>query len=241
TRMPTLLDLPDETLLAIFLQPRLSYNDLKRISRTCKKLHSIEQDESLDSKLFRKGLPPSPPPPTSRSKSKPKISEAVVLCKKGDNVKFHPIFNEVQSLVEVSLDGVVVVLDNPGIDDGQGGFKYGGSREVRVEELECFNEYATSPPCRSLKWLMGGCEGAQNPCGVTVQEAINAAVESWNAELDEDEAAGYLAFHDLPDLEPGETLCYFDTLSDHRFWEGMSSARCFEDDEVCFTPASFGS
>jgi len=41
--MPTFIDLPDETILDIFLEPLLDYNDLKRISRTCKKLRRLEQ------------------------------------------------------------------------------------------------------------------------------------------------------------------------------------------------------
>ncbi|GAA5986817.1 hypothetical protein JCM5350_005250 [Sporobolomyces pararoseus] len=232
--MPTLLDLPDETLLAIFLQPRLSYFDLKRVSRTCKKLHAIEQDESLDAKLFRKGLPPSPP--RSKSKSKSKKADRLVLCKKGDNVKYHPIFAAVESLVETSLDDVFGPVSGPKIDDGQGGFKYGGDREVQVEELACLDEYATSPPCRSLQWFMGGSMDVQNSRGVTGREALTAAVDSWNAEVDD-----YEPDSDDSTFEADEKPCYMQLLSDHRFWEGMSYAKCEKDDEVCFRPTPFGS
>jgi len=39
----TLVHLPDETILDIFLDPLLDYKDLKRISRTCRKLRGLEQ------------------------------------------------------------------------------------------------------------------------------------------------------------------------------------------------------
>ncbi|GAA5863557.1 hypothetical protein JCM5353_000678, partial [Sporobolomyces roseus] len=83
--MSSIVTLPDEILLILLLSPQLDYKDLKRISRTCKKLHTFEQAEELDSKMFRKGLPP---PPTSSSSSTAK--DKVVLVEKGTKVKYHP-------------------------------------------------------------------------------------------------------------------------------------------------------
>jgi hypothetical protein len=51
----TLLHLPDEFILNIFLDPRLDYMDLKRVSRTCRRLHGIEKVSTV-LKLVLKGL-----------------------------------------------------------------------------------------------------------------------------------------------------------------------------------------
>ncbi|GAA5969050.1 hypothetical protein JCM3765_005279, partial [Sporobolomyces pararoseus] len=263
TRMPTLLDLPDETLLAIFLQPRLSYNDLKRISRTCKKLHSIEQDESLDSKLFRKGLPPSP--------------SSLVLCTKGIKVDYHPILDKA-SLTETELDDVILFVDSPRREksgdtgseeteegEEEDGEEDNGYRVIKVKDVAAFNEYATSPPCREIVWEMGGKPRISNPRGVTVRDAVVAAVEMWSSEPgeevreqlamslgigpyseeteDEDEAYRIVKEELIESMgmAPGQKLTWRHTLGDHCFWEGMEFARARNSDVVVLVPRWFGS
>ncbi|GAA5986821.1 hypothetical protein JCM5350_005252 [Sporobolomyces pararoseus] len=258
--MPTLLDLPDETLLAIFLQPRLSYSDLKRVSRTCKKLHAIEQDESLDLKLFRKGLPPPPSP--------------LVLCPQGTKVEYHPILDRA-FLTATKLEDVILFVDNPrrektGDDSSKEaeeeeekeGEEEDGYRVVKVKDLAAFNEHATSPPCREIVWEMGGQPRVSNPGGVTVGDAVKAAVNMWSSdpgagvreelamalglseeseEVDEMSRIVREKMLESMGMVPGDNPTWIHTLGDHCFWEGMELAEVRKSDVVVLVPHGFGS
>jgi len=190
--------------------------------------------------LFRKGLPP-PPPPSSNNDD-----EKVVLCKKGVDVKYHPIFDAICSLTEFNLKDVEVhylslIADASNVsgnrvdrDRESGEANSGDPRKyadvvVKVQSLKCVNEIATSPPCRRLCWAFCGVPEATNDTGVTVKDAIEALVAMWGSSVD-----GY-------SKDSGEEdVCWLDTLEDHRFWEGISSSDCDVDDEVSFG-AQFGS
>jgi hypothetical protein len=220
--------------------------------------------------LFRKGLPP-PPPPASNNDD----DEKVVLCKKGVDVKYHPVFDPA-FLTADQLDGVVIFVNTPrGKEtkvegEGTGGIDGGEDDEdkgyyvVKVEDLSCFNEYATSPPSREIIWQMGGKPHVENPLGVTVKDAVVAAVKMWSSapdvgvresfvemfdpklfegDSDEEDFEKLMReeFAEAVGLAPGQKLTWRHTLGDHCFWEGMESARVLRSDVVALEPRWFGS
>ncbi|GAA5854548.1 hypothetical protein JCM3766R1_002117 [Sporobolomyces carnicolor] len=210
--MPGLLTLPDEVLLLILREPSLTYNDLKRVSRVSMRLHSLEQDESLDLKLFRKHLPA----PSSSS-----TDDQIVLCKRGVEVKNHPILDRADLTADDLDEADVFGLDN-----------------VFLSDLACYHEMATSPPCRVLNFAMGGRPRARNETGVTVEDAIVTAVEMWDEELNEIDERLYF---DDPFSDEGRAHTWRDLLGDHCCWEGVREVTVIEPDVVSLRPESFGS
>ncbi|GAA5964599.1 hypothetical protein JCM3765_007636 [Sporobolomyces pararoseus] len=165
--MPNLSDLPPELILSIFFDPQLDYKDLKCISRVNKPLHEIEQDPRLNSKLFRKGLPPS----TDHSNE-------VTLAKTGAPVKFHPILNYVDLLSpSINEIGLSVLARRERRDRNT-------HLPTNIIQHPCMNEYATSPPCRRIVWKELGIEPPLETTrtnGVTVKDVLVDMIDKWNS------------------------------------------------------------
>lgn len=241
-----LLNLPDEVVLLILRDPSLGYPDLKRVSRVSKKLHWLErvrllfaprltppsfltprerfrfeQDGSLDLKTFRMGLP-----------AFSSASWNVVF----NEVDYHPIF-DVANLLATEFKDVEVLLesrerlqsDSQG-DDWVCPWQRLDVRRVKISDLTCLDEMATSPPCRELVWYMGDTPEAENDMGVTVKDAIVAAVEMWRSEVEEDSEHVTCLTTDLFDkVVAGQKMSWRYTQGDDCSWEGLNKAIMLED------------
>jgi len=222
--------------------------------------------------MFRKGLAL---PSSSNSNDK------VVLVEKGSKVKYHPIFENAQ-LTSAKLDDVTVYVDTSRRSksqiSGEGEAVTGddkqddesdGCKWLKITDLACYNEFATSPPCRSLRWELGANPHVKNDQGVTVKDAVEATVKMWTTEvpahvrsswermnssgrdfesgLEEekmDEAAlqAYKKkYKEDTGIDPDKKLQWRETLGDHSFWEGMDEARAIGVDSVRLVPKWFGS
>jgi len=207
--------------------------------------------------MFRKGLPL---PSSSNSNSKDKV----VLVEKGTKVKYHPIFDRANLIPWDLFEAVTVHLAPRQVEDGladySGCYKHDGSywedRYVEVSELLCNNEFATSPPCRRLYLNFGGGPLVENETGVTVDDAIGAAIETWGSEPDDEtreewEEASRVRQHYYAregrqslvesELETGRNLTWRDILGERNGWQGFKSAEVFESDTVDLNPQWFGS
>jgi len=211
--------------------------------------------------MFRKGLPPPPPPLSSSSSSTAKVK--VILVEKGTKVKYHPIFNEA-NLIPDLFKPVTVHLAPRRVEDGLADYtefyKHDGSywedRYVDVEQLPCNKELATSPPCRRVYLNFGGGSLVENETGVTVDDAISAAVEIWDSEPDEEtreeweesseERRRYYAREKQQHMvelerEIGSDLTWRDILGERNGWQGIKSALAYETDTVDLNPEWFAS
>ncbi|GAA5853682.1 hypothetical protein JCM3766R1_000589 [Sporobolomyces carnicolor] len=260
--MPGLLTLPDEVLLLILREPSLTYNDLKRLSRVSKKLHSLEQvrlsllsmsdgaphpkesdnwvvqDKSLDLKMFRMHLQD----PSSSSNE-----ETVELCQFGVDVKCHPVLDKA-NLLATAFEDVNVFYNighparttrqgNAGHDASEG--QKGDFRKVKISDLACVHETATSPPCRALYFKMGASPRADNDTGVTVQDAVFAAVEMWGAEPDDPALFDELAADMLCDPYQWDGMTWKEMLNEGCRWKGVRKACVVYPDFVSLEPHSF--
>jgi len=219
----------------------------------------------------RKGLPPPPLSSSSSSTAKDKV----VLVEKGTKVKYHPVFENAQ-LTSAKLDDVTVYVDTSrpkpqteGAGDQEDEEdKDDGCKWLKITDLACYDEYATSPPCRSLRWEMGGNPLVKNDQGVTVEDAVVAASQMWSSECPPQVIANWKRGNSQRDFEwglkekkldkvalkafkqkykedtgidPDKKLQWRETLGDHSFWEGMDEARVVGADSVPLVPKWFGS
>ncbi|GAA5888754.1 hypothetical protein JCM5296_000092 [Sporobolomyces johnsonii] len=178
----TLLKLPNELLSLILARPELDYLDLKCFSRVCRRFHAVEQDTSLDYKLFRQG-------PAQRQVGK------------GCNVDFHPILDALL-MTDASLDKGMAYLSPKlqkigGVPTIAGGLDWGNGEAGKegkdgdwdeddgfLETLDtipfpCASEYATSPASRHLKLQVFDDFTLDNSHGVTVGNVVVAVIERW--------------------------------------------------------------
>ncbi|GAA5862592.1 hypothetical protein JCM1840_002601 [Sporobolomyces johnsonii] len=181
----TLLNLPNELLSLILARPELDYLDLKCFSRVCRRFHALEQDTSLDYKLFRQG-------PAQRQVGK------------GRNVDFHPILDALL-MTDTSLDkgmaylspklqkivGVPIIAGGLDWGNGEAG-KEGRDGEWDEDDVDfldtldtislpCASEYATSPASQHLKMQVFDDFTLHNRNGLTVRGVVVAVIERWAA------------------------------------------------------------
>ncbi|GAA5825450.1 hypothetical protein JCM11251_006989 [Rhodosporidiobolus azoricus] len=210
------LRLSTEIWIEIFERDELTYQDLKRLTRVCKRFHEIEKHHPLDHRLFR-----SPPPANP--------------IEKDQSVRFHPVLNDT-SLVCTSLEDANVYLRNKQDEDG--------SPFVPVATFPCVNEFATSPACKIVAIKMGGKPVARNSGGVTVKDVVEASAAMWTSKPDEMtlfSMADWLFEECGADEVDIDEVTWRDTLGDHCFWEGMEGARCTKKGVVWLIPQWFGS
>ncbi|GAA6033795.1 hypothetical protein JCM8097_000345 [Rhodosporidiobolus ruineniae] len=208
------LALPNEVWLAIFRRKELSYFDLKRLSRVCKRFHGFEQSKSLDDLLFR-----SPPPPLGLHKDTP--------------VVFHPALDKA-NLVCTTPAEATVFLTRP---NGTG--KDGADFEaVPIVDYPCADEYATSPAATKVSFYAGGKPIIQNKAGVMVRDVVHRAAKMWSSTPPPE----VLLSVDLEGfVGEGETPNWRHTLGEHCFWEGMDKAKTIQNNWVRLIPRWFGS
>ncbi|GAA5860643.1 hypothetical protein JCM1840_000327 [Sporobolomyces johnsonii] len=183
---PAVLKLPDELLLSILTRPELGYRDVKRFSRVCKRTHALEQDRSLDSKLFRQG-------PIQRQ------------VKAGDEIAFHPVLEEIDDAMErlspkPKCVKKAIMVSGPmgwsgyeteeykglGGEEGEDGGWVNEEDDLSTTPWD--NEYATSPASLGLELtlddeaaLMSAHSTVSNPLGVTVRDVIVAVAKVWTS------------------------------------------------------------
>ncbi|BGP50166.1 hypothetical protein JCM10450v2_006077 [Rhodotorula kratochvilovae] len=233
---PPALRLSTDSWLIVLNRRELSYFDLKRFSRVCKRFHSLEQDSHLDSRLFRRGYPADFPRWGPRDHP----------LKKGSHVAFHPVLH-LTSLSRPDLDEADITVFSRSGDDND-------DRCYKPLDLPVAAEYATSPPCAKLVFLAGTAPVIADARGVRVRSVIEAVTSMWVSpapaefkfqimmergmgmgalEGDVDEAREEQLADELDDLTT------WDTLGDSTFWAGMKSAKCVADGVVELAPNDF--
>ncbi|BGP18240.1 hypothetical protein JCM10213_007869 [Rhodosporidiobolus nylandii] len=211
---PPALRVPADVWFVVLERNELSYADLKRFSRVCKRFHEYEQDPSLDIRLFR-----SPP---------------VDKLKKGQSVAFHLALDKT-NLVCTSVDDARVFIADASEKNGY--------RAVRVVDYPCADEYATSPASTVVTVNMGKGVAVVKDSGVTVRDVVEASATMWSSKpplyIREEIAEMYLPLDPDYDLD---TVTWRDTLGDHCFYEGMNLATVPRaDGVVVLHPHGFGS
>ncbi|BGP18264.1 hypothetical protein JCM10213_007895 [Rhodosporidiobolus nylandii] len=211
---PSALRIPDDVWFVVLERNELSYADLKRFSRVCKRFHEYEQDPSLDTRFFR-----SPP---------------VDKLEKGQSVTFHPALDKT-NLVCMSVDDASIFVDDASEKNGY--------RDVRVVDYPCADEYATSPASKIVSLNMGEGVAVVKDSGVTVRDVVEASATMWSSKpplyIREEIAEMYLPLDPDYDLD---TVTWRDTLVDHCFYEGMNLATVPRaDGVVVLHPHGFGS
>ncbi|GAA5886650.1 hypothetical protein JCM6882_005844 [Rhodosporidiobolus microsporus] len=150
---PALFRLPAELLLDILSQ--LSYEQLHRVERVCKKLQTLVKDKSLDSLLFRQGVPQTPLPV-------------------GDTVELHPIIQLVEGIFWEP--GKAVIKCWGGYDDED--------LEINANEYkQTIKEFATSPACTTMDLVLhvfGNIDLViEDDKGITVEYFFERLSEFW--------------------------------------------------------------
>ncbi|GAA6017642.1 hypothetical protein JCM10207_001233 [Rhodosporidiobolus poonsookiae] len=203
-RAPT-RPLAPELWLLVFQQKELKHSDYKRLERVCKDFKKLIESHSLDDRLFR-----SPPP------AQP--------VKRGTKVVFHPALS-IANLVCTSTKDAYVFINSPSEEDGY--------KEASILDYPCADEYATNPSSRKIKMHMGAGVKASNKEGVKVRDVIEAVAKMWSSHPPDyvREQVVEANWDWNPDAKVAD-VTWLDTLSDHRFWEGMQSARVTSEDEV---------
>ncbi|GJN92941.1 hypothetical protein Rhopal_005985-T1 [Rhodotorula paludigena] len=235
----------------------MSYFDLKRFSRVCKRFHQLEQNPHLDSRLCRRGC--------TGFKQRPRVHE----CRKGQRVRFHPVLHltwlsrpdlqEAEILV-FSTTGKTATEAEGADDDGssEASDADDGVRNYHPLDLPVGAEYATSPPCSQLVFVAGWNPVIADSRGVKVRSVIEAVTSMWASPASEEakmmalDSRGDPADFAPEGVDPKEVnaasekmwneideMSMWDTLGDCTFWAGMRSARCIEDGKVALQPNEF--
>ncbi|GAA6037321.1 hypothetical protein JCM8097_008510 [Rhodosporidiobolus ruineniae] len=206
------LALPNEVWLAIFRRKELSYFDLKRLSRVCKRFHGFEQSKSLDDLLFR-----SPPP------NKP--------VKRGSPVRFHPTLN-MTNLVCTDLELAIAIWRWEEEDKNKdASFRAALSRE-----------YATSPSTTVLEIAVADGVYIDKKKGITVLDVVEACVTMWSSQPDHETAREILEIHlSWRPKAKLEDINWFHWLYEHNGYTGLRSAEVISDGCVGLRMDSFDS
>ncbi|GAA5999255.1 uncharacterized protein JCM10292_001704 [Rhodotorula paludigena] len=228
------LALPVDLWLLFLDREAMSYFDLKRFSRVCKRFHQLEQNPHLDSRLFRRGC--------TGFKQRPRVHE----CRKGQTVRFHPVLHltwlsrpdlqEAEILVFSTLSKTATKTE--GADDGS---------EAEDNDADV-----------GLVFVAGWNPVIADSAGVRVRSVIEAVTSMWASPASDEakmmalDSRGDPADFALEGVDPGEVdaasekmwneidgMSMWDTLGDNTFWAGMRSARCIEDGKVALQPNEF--
>lgn len=113
--------------------------------------------------------------------------DKVVLAKKGKEVSHHPIFDYIDFTSD-SINNIAPSLSTI-FDFVDRGHSFVPPLKKKIINLDCMNEYATSPPSRRITfeifWKVDNIE-IENDDGVTVKEGLVEAFDMWDSEPPED-------------------------------------------------------
>ncbi|BGP43248.1 hypothetical protein JCM10449v2_007276 [Rhodotorula kratochvilovae] len=213
---PIALRLPDEMWIKIL--DRLSYNEIVRDQRICKKIHRLVQDKRFDGKLFRRGVGGK--------------------LKQGAKLKLHPIMDQVDC-VRVTKDEVLIFCYSAS-SNGE------GSKDFNGYDYPAAQAFVTSPACKSLEismfedWGHGRTETfvVKDAQGVKVEKALKAIARFWAEDVPPRMTAQV--------RRPGgwgkdEKITRVHCLGDHSFFEGWHIPSVRKGETVYLEARSFGS
>lgn len=122
---------------------------------------------------------------------------------------------------------------------------FGRGDSDKVIELNGFDfaaadEFATAPACTKMKLEMNErkCGSVSNVNGVTARQVIKAALKYWNGPVTGNVATRVRSEWQWPANHP---VTRFDTLGDHRFFEGWEYGQVGADGTVTLHARWFGS